>query len=214
MSIKIRRSEEAKTRRRKSIVGVLFIGAVFVVVNCTKIEAPQPAEPGADEQPQQELYNSTINFYQDDRLTAVLQAGRIRKFAKRSTVLLDSGVIMDFFNREGQHTSRLTSDSGRADESKNDMLAMGNVIAVSDSGQMLETEQLRWENRTRKIVSEVPVRLSTPTDTIHGIGFVSDENLKNWQIQQPTGKTFREFERREQRPYLSLSDSTAPADSI
>ncbi len=187
---------------------------IFAALSCTKLENAPPAEPGADEQPEQELFDATIHFFQNDLLSAKLQSGRIRKYAKKSTVLLDSGVVMDFFNPQGQHTTRLTSDSGRADESKNDMVAMGHVVARSDSGQMLETTKLRWENRTRKIISDDSVRLTTEADTIYGIGFIADENLKNWEIKRPYGRTFREFERREPRPYLAPPDSAASQDTL
>jgi LPS export ABC transporter protein LptC len=178
---------------------------VCALTGCTRMET---SSSGADksERPQQELYGSTITFYQDDRLSAILQAGRIRKFEKQSVVLLDSGVVMDFFNEEGRHTSKLWADSGRTDEVRKDMVAMGHVIARSDSGQTLETSELRWDNRTRKIRSDTTVKLSTPTDTLYGIRFESDEYLRNWRLQQPYGKTFREFERRR-------VDSTAAADS-
>lgn len=186
----------------------------LAVSACTQISAPPAGEPTPGELPEQELFHSTIHFYQDDRLSGTLQAGRIRKYVKRSTVLLDSGVVMEFYDEQGRRTTVLTSDSGRADEMRRDMIATGHVVAHSDSGQTLETEQLRWENRTRKIISDTNVKLTTQTDTIYGEGFVSDEHLKNWQIMHPTGKTFREFERRESRPLLSLPDSTAKADSV
>ncbi len=193
-----------------ALLGFLLLAAM----SCTKLENAPPAEPGADEQPEQELFDATIHFYQNDLLSGTLKSGRIRKYARKSTVLLDSGVVMNFFNPQGQHTTKLTSDSGRADESKNDMVAMGHVVARSDSGQMLETKKLRWENRNRKIISDDSVRLTTETDTIHGIGFISDENLRNWEILRPYGRTFREFERREPRPSLTMPDSTAPRDSV
>ena len=86
--------------------------ALCALTGCTRIESSSPATTDKGERPQQELYSSTITFYQDDRLSAILQAGRIRKFEKQSVVLLDSGVVMDFFNPEGRHTSKLWADSG------------------------------------------------------------------------------------------------------
>lgn len=193
------------------MIGRIVLCAVcvgFVVSGCTKIESSSQTESTKTERPQQELYDATITFYQDDRLNATLQAGRIRKFERQSVILLDSGVVMDFYNAEGRHTSKLWADSGRTDEVRKDMVAMGNVIARSDSGETLESTQLRWDNKTRQIRSEVPVKLSTPTDTIYGDNFVSDENLRNWRIEQPYGKTFRDWERRT-RDSTVVSDSTA-----
>ena len=197
---------------RSVIVAGLFI--MLSVAGCQEISGPRGEDPEPGERPEQELFDATIHFYQDDRLSGTLQAGRIRKYTKRATVLLDSGVVMEFFNQQGQRTTVLTSDSGRVNETKRDMVATGHVVARSDSGQVLETEELKWDNRLRKIISDVNVTLTTETDTIYGVGFTADEHLQNWQIRQPTGKTFREFERRTLRPGLSLTDSIAPSDSM
>ena len=199
-----------RSEKRKGIRRVLIAAATsaFIIAGCTPLSSPPSSEePSPGEMPEQEFHNSTIHFYQSDVLSAKLQAGRIRKYTKRSTVLLDSSVTMEFYDSTGRRTTTLTSDSGRADESRKDMVAMGHVVALSDSGQSLETDQLRWENRTRRILSESRVHLTTTTDTIDGVGFSSDEHLKNWQILHPTGTTSREFERRDSRPLLSLPDS-------
>jgi LPS export ABC transporter protein LptC len=206
------KNEKREIGKRAARVGIV-IWAAMVVAGCADLSQRPPGEPVPGELPEQELFTATMNFYQNDTLSGVLRAGRIRKFTKRSTVLLDSGVVMEFFNPEGQRTTVLTSDSGRADEVRRDMVAMGHVVARSDSGQQLVTEQLRWENRTRRIVSDQHVLLTTATDTISGIGFVSDEHLKNWEVMQPTGRSFREFQRRERRSYLSMPDTTVRSDS-
>jgi LPS export ABC transporter protein LptC len=190
----------------------LFMLLCGFVAGCTRIESSSSAAPEKSDRPQQELYDATVRFYQDDRLNAVLQAGRIRKFEKRSVVLLDSGLVMDFYNAEGRHTSKLWADSGRTDETSKDMVAQGHVLARSDSGETLETSELRWDNRTRKIFSNKRVKLSTPTDTIYGISFESDENLRNWRIEQPYGKSFREWERR-RVDSIAVPPDTIRADS-
>ncbi|MBI5059626.1 LPS export ABC transporter periplasmic protein LptC [candidate division KSB1 bacterium] len=187
---------------------LLALLALALCSGCTKIGGPD-ADKAAGELPEQELYNATIRFYQSERTSAILRAGRIRKFQKQSTVLLDQRVHIDFFNQAGQHTTSLVSDSARADDTKHDMVAMGHVVAKSDSGEILETQFLRWENKTRRIISDAPVKLSTPTDTLFGSHFVSDEHLRNWQIEQPTGVTFRELEQRAQRD----SAAGAPPDT-
>jgi LPS export ABC transporter protein LptC len=186
----------------KCAFGVAFVLVILSLAGCTKIGAPPAIQPSKDEVPQQEFYNATITFYQGDKLNGVLEAGRIRKFEKSAAILLDSGVVMDFYNEQGKHTTRLWADSARTDENRRDMVAMGNVVAKSDSGETLETQILRWDNRTRQIRSDVPVRLMTTKDTINGVGFLSDEHLKNWRIESPQGLSFREMQKRAGRDSL------------
>jgi LPS export ABC transporter protein LptC len=197
------------TRHNGIQIGLSVWLAVFYFCGCTKLDTPAP-ETMRSEMPQQELYTSTITFYQNDKLSSVLKAGRIRKYERNATIYLDSGVVADFFSEQGKHTSTLWADSARTDEVRKDMTAMGHVIAKSDSGETLETSILKWENKTRKIRSEANVKLSTPTDTIYGIGFVSDEHLRNWSIEKPQGKTFRELEKRVPRDTLGGIRDTLP----
>ncbi|RQV95773.1 LPS export ABC transporter periplasmic protein LptC [bacterium] len=196
------------------------LAAAALIASCAELQQP-PSDPAESvELPEQELYDATITFYQEDKLSSILQAGRIRKFEKKQTILMDSGIIVDFFDENGRHATSLWADSGRADERTRDLLASGHVIAISDSGQRLESSVLRWDQKTRRIISDAPVKIATLTDTIYGSGFVSDQHLKNWTIERPEGKTFRE------RPRTVLSpaspdpsipttevDSTAP-DSL
>jgi LPS export ABC transporter protein LptC len=191
-----------------------FAIACFLVQGCTDLTKPPPGEPPPGEMPEQELFDATIRFFQDDALSSVLHAGRIRKYQKQSVILLDSNIVVDFYNPEGKHTISLWADSGRVDESRKDLKAMGNVVAKSDSGQMLETDLLRWENRSRRIISDAPVKLSTPSDTIYGTGFVSDEHLKNWHVEQPTGTTFRELLKQGERKTRPEAQKPFVPDSV
>jgi len=199
----------------RSALAVLAVVLLGVLAGCTKISGPPTGEVSKTEIPQQEFYDATITFYQGDKINGVLQAGRIRKFEKSATILLDSNVVMDFYNEQGEHTTKLWADSARTDESRKDMIAMGHVIAKSDSGQTLHTDELRWDNRSRQIRSVSRVRLETPTDTINGIGFVSDEHLKNWQITQPTGLTFRDLSKSVPRDSSrsARTDTALPPDT-
>jgi LPS export ABC transporter protein LptC len=193
-----RMKDEGGRMKAEFSLGFLLVAIAFILIcaGCTDLTTPKSGEPAPGEVPEQELYDATIRFYQDDAITSILHAGRIRKFAKRNIVLLDSNLVVDFYNSEGKHTIRLWADSGQVDQVRNDLKAMGNVVAKSDSNQLLETELLRWENRTRHIVTEMPIKFSSPTDTIYGSSFVSDEHLRNRQIDQPTGVTFREMQKR------------------
>ena len=182
------------------------IVAPFVLASCAEVSLP-PTSQKREDAPDQELWDAKITFIRNSLPVTTLQAGHIAKFSRRSLTYLDSGVVVDFFNEEGQHTSRLTADKGQVDEIRKDLLAIGNVVAVTDSGATLRTPALRWENQSRRIISDTEVILTTHTDTLYGIGFVSDEHLQNWEIQKPTGRSFRRWEDRPQRERI-LTDTT------
>jgi LPS export ABC transporter protein LptC len=190
---------------RRSLLAA--IAAISLMTGCTKLEQP-PSDPTESvELPEQELYDATITFYQEDKLSSILKAGRIRKYEEKQTILMDSGIVVDFYDENGKHSTTLWADSGNANERTRNLFASGHVIAVSDSGERLESSVLRWDQATRRIISDAPVKIATLTDTIYGSGFVSDQHLKNWTIERPEGVTFRE------RP-KDVFEQSSSADSI
>jgi hypothetical protein len=99
-------------------------------------------------------------------------------------------------------------------EETNDVEAIEEVVAVSDSGITLFTERLRWDNARQKILSNEFVTITTASnDTLYGHGFQSDQNLKNWSILKPSGVTQKKVditgERESRRAAAPLSDSSA-----
>ncbi|MFH1010548.1 MAG: LPS export ABC transporter periplasmic protein LptC [bacterium] len=193
--------------------GIWALTFVFLLlVSCAEVSIPPASPTKAAEVPDQELWDATISFTRDGLPVATIQAGHIAKFSRRSVTYLDSSIAVDFFNEEGKHTSRLTADKGQVDEIRKDLLATGHVVAVTDSGATLRTPALRWDNRLRQIISDAEVAVTTATDTLYGIGFVSDENMKHWEIQKPTGRSFRTWERR--APRDTIPQEPVVADSV
>ena len=68
------------------------------------------------------------------------------------------------------------------------MIAIGNVVVLSDSGVTLFTDTLSWDNIREKVYTDDEVIFITEEqDTLYGIGFESDVELDNWKILKPTG---------------------------
>jgi LPS export ABC transporter protein LptC len=101
---------------------------------------------------------------------------------------------VDFYNQDGNHNSVLTSREGVVDNNTHNLTAIGNVIVVSDSGIVLETEELMWDNRKQKIISEVAVKFTTLIDTLIGDSFISDPDLANYEISNARGYSRRQIQ--------------------
>ena len=68
------------------------------------------------------------------------------------------------------------------------LIAIGNVVVLSDSGVTLYTDTLSWDNVKEKVFTDDRVMFITEQkDTLYGIGFESDIELNNWKILKPTG---------------------------
>jgi LPS export ABC transporter protein LptC len=194
---------------------ILYFGLAVLLIGCRSQQQESVAPPNYDG-PDQEGWNSRITVTSNGRVAAVLQYSHMEKYSKRREVKFDGGIVVDFYNTAGQHTSNLVAKRGLLHEETNDVEAMDNVVAVSDSGVTLLTERLRWDNARQKIVSNVFVTIvRADNDTLYGNGFQSDQNLKNWSILKPSGVTQKkvdltgEREGRRTAAPLTAPDSSA-----
>lgn len=138
--------------------------------------------------PDQESWNSTIQFTDSGVTEGILKAGHILVFNNDNMTYMGDSVRVDFFDNSGHHTSYLTADSGIVNNQTNDLEAIGNVYAHSDSGTSLWTQQLFWNQKTQKVTSNVFVKIVSPKETLQGIGFESNRDLSNYRIFNVSGE--------------------------
>jgi LPS export ABC transporter protein LptC len=137
----------------------------------------------------QESWNTDIHITNDGAKVGVIHAGHIKKYTKKAITDLYEDIIVDFFDEKGSHSSKLTAKGGRVYDRKQDMLAFGNVVVVSDSGITLYSDTLKWDNKKQKIISEIPVKFITKEDTLYGNSFISNPDLSNYEIENPHGSS-------------------------
>ncbi len=137
--------------------------------------------------PSQESWHSTITFTDSGIVKAIVNAGHIYAYDNTRLTYLDSGVVVDFFDEFGKHTTKLTSLRGSVDEGTNNLEAIGNVIVTSDSGTVVRTEKMFWTNEKQMIHSPDFVHITSPSEDLRGTGFESDHNLRNYRIFKVTG---------------------------
>ena len=161
---------------------------VLLLVGCEEKIKPAVVPVDQTELPSQESWRSTVVFSDSAKLKAILWAGHIAMYAQLRYTLLSDSIHVDFFNESEQHTSLLTARRGKVNDQSQDLEAYENVVVVSDSGTVLKSESLFWNNADRKIHTEAFVDISSPTEHIMGQGMVSDQGLKNYRIFKVTGR--------------------------
>jgi LPS export ABC transporter protein LptC len=172
----------------------LFFFFITLGLNCTKIqEEPSAVTLDPRNIPDQESWQSTITLSKNGKMFAKVWSGYIASFNEKRITLLRDSIHIDFYDKDGNHNSVLTADSGMVYNESNDLVAFGRVVVLSDSGIILETEQLHWDDENQKIVSKVPVRFTTDQDTLMGDSFISDPDLRNYEIRNARGYSRRKF---------------------
>ncbi|HEY6906085.1 MAG TPA: LPS export ABC transporter periplasmic protein LptC [Ignavibacteriaceae bacterium] len=168
---------------------LLLIAALIIVyAGCGEQKVKPNVNPDINEGeiPAQESWDAKVIFSDSGKTTAILYAGHLRVFAESKETLLDSGVTVDFYNPGEVKTTTLTSKRGRVEDETKNLYAMDSVVAVSDSGVTIKTDELMWRNKDAKIVSDKFVTIITSKEKIQGYGFESNQSLTNYVIYNIT----------------------------
>ncbi len=164
---------------------ILFI-ITIVFYSCENKFVPPKMDLKSEDIPEQESWNSSVAFSDSGNVKAILRAGHISAFNKKGYTLIDSGAKVDFY-RNGEIVSTLTSKRGKVLEPSKDIEIYDSVVVVNKEGSILKTQKLLWSNKSQKVSTDVYVKIKSPKEEVEGIGFESDQNLKNYSIFKVTG---------------------------
>lgn len=165
---------------------IIFLSFAFLylfVLGCSeeKLKPQIDLTISSEELPDQESNDAVITFTEEGKLKAILYSDNIKVLGGKNEKLLENMKI-EFFDENEIKTSELTSLFGKIDDTTQDMFARDSVVAVSDSGVTLTTDELIWLNKSKKIVTDKFVRIVSEKEIIEGYGFESDQNLRNYTI--------------------------------
>ncbi|MFN3194815.1 MAG: LPS export ABC transporter periplasmic protein LptC [Chlorobiota bacterium] len=169
---------------------------IVFTLSCTeeaKVVKKEFESSVVENQPSQISYKFSVHFLDSNKKKAYLEAYRARIYDKEKITKLDSNVNVDFYSKDnGKKVSNLIADSVLIDDKTQDMTAMGNVVVVSDTNKTtIKTTLLKWNDETRKLTSDKYVKIVSPEQEIEGIGFESDEQLKNYTIYKVKGVKYK-----------------------
>ncbi len=153
---------------------------------CDNKFVPPQTNINSEDMPEQESWNSSVAFSDSGNVKAILRAGHIMLFNRKGYTLIDSGAKVDFY-KDKILVSTLTSKRGKVIEPSKNIEIYDSVVVVNKEGSILITDKLFWDNATQKVSTDEYVKIKTPKEEVEGIGFVSDQNLKNYTIFKVTG---------------------------
>ena len=143
--------------------------------------------------PDQEIWNAVITVTRNGEPDSRIFAAHIVQYPNSSEMIISDSMRIDFY-RDGVHESYLTADSGMVNDKTEDIIAIGNVVMVSDSGFTAYTDSLFWLNDSDKVYTNSAIQIYSEEDTLYGTNFVSDTKFENWTIFNPLGKTRRQLD--------------------
>ncbi len=182
----------ALARPHRVASGALALLAAFFLSSCFRNERNQL------EAVEQEMERASLAAF--DLHTFVTDSGRFKyEFA--------SPELHQYDNAEDPYTDfpggldfKMYDDSGVVVKSsvrcnkaryfkKRNLWELNNdVVALTEKGDVLNTEQMFWDTKEGRIYSDKFVKIITKGQTITGRGFESDDRMSKYEIKRPGGE--------------------------
>lgn len=99
----------------------------------------------------------------------------------------ENGIYLEKFSEDLEVDASLQSDYAHYDEQAQIWHLVGNVHSVNLQGEIFDTPELFWNQKTERIYSDSSITIIRETSTIMGIGFESNQEMTKYTILSPTG---------------------------
>ena len=133
-------------------------------------------------------FNIVSEIVDSGRVRIRIKSPQIDRYeGEKDFIEMKKGVEVYFYDTLGQVSSSVTSDYAINEPSERKITAKYNVFATNREGDKLYTEKLIWDQKTKKIFTDVAVKVVSEDKIIFGDGMVADETFDNWQIKHPHG---------------------------
>lgn len=118
---------------------------------------------------------------------AEISAKTVKRYIKDQSKLEFSDGLQVLFYDSLKLVSVLTANYALNDDAKQFIFISGDVRMENYQHEVLETEELNWDIRSKKITANKGIRITTPDDVITGTGLDSDEDFSNYTIRRVHG---------------------------
>jgi len=97
------------------------------------------------------------------------------------------GIKILFYNQQRSIESTLTAKYATAYENSHSMTARDSVVVINNKGEILNTDELIWDEERKIIYSNSFVKIRTQDEIIYGNGMTANENFTGYVIKNITG---------------------------
>ena len=170
-------------------VALLFLAGAILLFGCKGKKSAK--EEDVQNMMTQQSENLRLVYSQNGNLSYRFETPLLERYelAREPYMEFRKGVKVETYN-DTTHLVESTLTANYAIFLENQQLweAKGNVVATNAPGQKLETEQLFWNQKSKRIYSNVDSKVTQKDGVILGEGFESDEQFQDFIFRRPKGK--------------------------
>lgn len=98
------------------------------------------------------------------------------------------GIDVTFYDNTGKETSHLVAKKAVREQGRKIITARDSVVLTTIKKEVLETEELVWDERLEKLSTQKFVKVTSPDEVIYGFGLEANQDFTYWKILVPQGR--------------------------
>lgn len=132
----------------------------------------------------------TIRYTDSARLKAIITAPLMERYpdADKPYLEMTKGLNAEFYNKNGQVVNWLRANYGVHYEKDKTIELRDKVQVRNKYDEQLESEELYWDQATKRIHTDKFVKIKRQDELIYGEGFESNETFTKYKIIKPSGR--------------------------
>lgn len=161
---------------------------VFTLPFCVFSCSNTPEEIASLDQKNEPLeFAKDIELYYSDSavIKFVLKAPLLERYVldkDSSYVEFKKGATVHFYDASGHPETTLLCDYALQYEKSDVIVAKKNVRVSNKFGDQMQTEELWWNKKTKRVYTKAFVKIQTPEEIIYGDGLESNEDFTKYRI--------------------------------
>lgn len=174
---------------RKSFINLFILCSLFFILpGCHENDMAKVKAMFNEKDADVEVADSVRFIYKEGEYTRAVVTGKtIKRYTKTQSKLeFPDGLLVKFFDQLNM-ISVLKANYAENNNTEQIIIVSGNVYMENSRYEILETQELTWNMRNKKVFTDNPIKIRTLDNVIYGVGFDSDEDFSNYTIRKVTG---------------------------
>jgi LPS export ABC transporter protein LptC len=171
----------------KNLIVFSFV-ALLIVTSCKNKIEDINALTYSDTSPVETGKNIEIIYSDSAQIQTIIKSPFYKRYAgKNPYVEMPQGIDATFYDSAMRVKTHLTSKYAIKYDKRNIMEVKNDVVVINEKGERLNTEHLIWDEKIRRIYTEVFVKITTTNKVVYGDGLDADDSFMKWVIRRPRG---------------------------
>lgn len=180
--------------KRSLIISIAL--AVAMLMSCKNDIEVISSLTNIDNLPSQTIVNLETIYTDSAKIQLIVKSKLVETYNQEEDSYLEfpKGLEVFFYDKNEMVESQLSAKYAIYHKADQLWEAKDSVVVINANDEILNTEQLFWDENKKLIYTSKFVSITTTNEIIYGEGMEANENFTNWKIMKPRGTFYLDHE--------------------